>query len=151
MRVPPTSNPPESMSDTMWKYVFEGVKNDETNLIEDIGKAKEIYYGLKREGEDVEIIYVTENPEEGGYRQLEEGKKEGLGWDVAGVTAGYWSIVADFPDREWAKRFTSLLNRHGLFQEKRIALEYLDQYIKNREADWDSIFDVVFIARVKGL
>ena len=150
MRIPPMSYPPESMSDTMWKYVFEGVTKEETNLIDDIGKAREILEGLEKEGEEVEVIYVTENPEVGGYCRLKEGK-EGLGWDVAGVMGDYWSIVSDISDQEWARRFRSLLNRHGLFQEKKIAIEYLDQYRKNREADWDSPFDVVFVARVKGL
>ncbi len=151
MRIPPLSNPLESMSDTMWEYLLGETIKEETNLIEDAGKAKEIFLGLKKEGEDVEVVYVTENPEEGGYCQLGEEEKEGLGWDVAGVRGDYWSIVSDISDREWAKRFRSLLNRHGLFQEKKIAIEYLDQYRKNREADWDSPFDVVFVARVKGL
>ena len=151
MRIPPLSNPLESMSDTMWEYLLGETIKEETGLIEDMEKAKEIFSGLKREGEDVEIVYVTENPEEGGYCRLAEEKREGLGWDVAGVRGDYWSIVADMSDREWAKRFRSLLNRHGLFQEKKVALEYLDQYRKNRDPDWDSPFDVVFVARVMGL
>ncbi len=150
MRIPPMSNPLESMSDTMWKYVFEGVKNEETNLIDDMGRAREILVGLEKEGEDVEIIYVTEKPEKGGYCRLKEGM-EGLGWDVAGVGGDYWSIVADMSDRPWAKPFWSLLNRNGLFPERRVALEYLEQYRKNRDPDWDSLFDVVFVGRVMGL
>ena len=71
------------------------------------------------------------------------------GYDVAAVTADYWSIVGDFPKADWAYAFRQHLNPNGLFDSARMALRFLEQYRANREPDADAPFEIVLVRKVQ--
>jgi hypothetical protein len=64
------------------------------------------------------------------------------------IRSDCWSIVGDYSAGEWAKSYVESLNKNGLFKTRGDARQYLKEYLDHQEADWDTPFEVVFVARI---
>jgi hypothetical protein len=147
-RVPPWPADDESERDAIEQYVFGDYKDDATNLIPSFDAAAKLQRLLSSSERSYDILFCCEDPQ--GVRNITQRGVdiEHLGYDVAGISGDYWSIVADLSRNDWASRFRKSLNEFGLFSRKADAEAYLREYRDRREPDSDSPFDVVYVVRV---
>jgi hypothetical protein len=129
-------------------YILGDSRNDETNLIGRLDEAQEVCEALMSEGCKVEIVFCSVRPRDDGAEHA-AAHVEHLGFDVAGVRSGYWSIVGDIANGDWVAPFRPLLNSHGLFGDRGAAERYLEAYRAGGEADAESPFDVVRVTRIR--
>ena len=131
------------------QYVFGRFKEPVTNLIPTYERARQLLDAFSKSPRKFEIIFCGYGLDDLNLEAFAPLKMQGLGYDVAGVSGDGWSIVCDMPESDWARPFIASLNEFGLFQTRLDAENYLREYRAHQEADFDSPFDVVFIAREK--
>jgi hypothetical protein len=149
-RVPAFPSKRDIENSVLDAYVFGSYKDRTTNLIPDYGRALELWQRLSASDRRFEVLWCSTDPsiptpDSPSPRMA----YDPLGFDVSAIGGDYWSVVDDISRSEWAVRFVSLLNQNGLFQARDDALAYLDEYVRNREPDWDSGLRVVFVARIR--
>jgi hypothetical protein len=131
------------------EYVFGDYKDIDTNLIPDLCAARRLLGKISISGRQFEIIVICSSPVDSSLTNLGPSIViEELGYDVAGISGGYWSIVADVPAARWAETYIASFNQNGLFCTREQAEHYLNDYRAHQEPDYDSPFAVVFVARV---
>ena len=130
-------------------YVMGDCKDPETNLIPSFRAARALAAQLSEGGAQHEVLLCCDGPESPVLTALRPESVEHLGYDVAGLSGDYWSIVADFPSSAWAYAYRARLNEQGLFGSKPDAENYLRRYVAEREPDSDASFDVVYVTRVR--
>ncbi len=145
-RVPPY--PPENADEAIAteEFALGNYKSDDTNLIDSLDQAIHLLRMFASARRAFELIYCStelEGSNDGGVPTTIT-----YGYDVASVTADYWSIVSDFSSSKWANTFRSELNEFGLFEDRSTAENYMSEYRLNDEADADSPFEVVLVKRV---
>lgn len=131
------------------RYVFGHYKDPETNVIPTYEKARELLDALSSSPRRFEIIFCGTGPDDPALHALTTLIRQDLGYDVAGISGDCWSIVDDIPESDWAKPYIAILNESGLFPTRSNAERYLGEYRENQETDFDSNFNVVFVARIK--
>lgn len=125
-------------------YVFGNYKSLASNLIDQYAAAQDLLQRLDISPRQFEII--------GWCRESSIGRFESelptiiqptvLGSDVAAISGDYWSIVEDISSSPWANAYAVALNEYGLLPNERLAIQYLRDYRKHAEADWDQAFEV---------
>ena len=154
-RLPPYAPPPYSThfpeeTTAIEDYVFGAYKDADPSLIIDYSKAIELWQRFKVSRRPYEILLCCSGPDD---QSITEVKQRGasiapLGYDVANIRGDCWSIVGDYSVGEWAKLHVEGLNNNGLFNTRGDAEQYLKGYVDHQEADWDTPFEVVFVARI---
>src|SRR5262245_46539959 len=132
-RVPPWPADDESEQDAVEQYVFSDYKDDTTNLIPTLEAAVQLQRSLSSGTHHYEILFCCDDPQDVSRVAQRGVDVEHLGYDVAGVSGDYWSIVADLSGSAWAIRFRERLNEFGLFSQRADAEEYLKEYRDRRE------------------
>jgi hypothetical protein len=143
----PSKEPAEALA--IDEYVFGGVKDFDTNVIPSLGAAVRLCNMLHWGSRRLEIIYCRDGDQPFPRSELEIETPEQLGYDVATVRTGYWSIVDDISPSDWAISYRRLLNGNGLFSSLTDAEDYLRDYRAHKEMDADFPFDVVEVIRIK--
>lgn len=121
--------------DPMWTSRFW----DLIGLIPTRALANEVMSGLmrRRPHEALEIIAVDEViPPFTGILPSD------LGFDVAGSTSPFYSLLLDFPPDAEMQPFRHRLNTSGLFSVAADAAEYLDAYRRLQLADFDLPYSI---------
>ena len=150
-RIPAYPSDFEEENPILDDYVFADYKSLDTNLIPTYDKAVELWKRLSISRRQFDVIAWCVNEDDPLLETVSQAgaRWKPLGFDVAGIGGDHWSIVEDSSIQPWARRFLRVLNDHGLFEDREIADEYLREYIRNREADWDIGFQVGLVVQVE--
>jgi hypothetical protein len=133
------------------EYVFGDYKDSDSNLIPAFARAVELLSQLKRSPRIFSLVTWSSGPDD-PFLKAAVPRSASLvhrGFDVANVATDCWSIVQDLPVGEWVARHSSSLNEFGLFPDHRVAAQYLDEYRRRREADWDCAFQIGLVSGVR--
>jgi hypothetical protein len=146
-RMVPTS-PPVGASGFEDPYVF-GDLTDELGLSPSLDAAQTLVQRLApvERSEDLEVLFVRTSSDDPPTTPTPPGAVR-LGFDVAGVGGGFWSIVDDFPEGDQVARFRRQLNDNGLFDTSDAAAAYLDAYRRHRFADHNLPFAIWEVYRL---
>jgi len=121
-------------------YVF-GPYKDDNNLIPTEDVAKELLRQFAGSKKQLEIIYCEVLDEERGIVSMPHFRFGG--YDVAALEGGYWSIVGDFPAAQTMRKYLSILNDVGLFDDHKTAQVFLNDYCNKKLPDYDSPMSIV--------
>ncbi len=128
-------------------YVFADYKSLETNLIPTYARAVELWERLRISRREFDLLAWCSGPNDAFLTHF-SAQKRILGYEVAGISGDYWSIVDDIPSTTWTERYRQQLNSNGLFDDRSVAEAYLSDYRQRQEADWDSAFEVGLVVQV---
>jgi len=149
-RLPEYPSRVEQESQALDQYVFGDYKDLNSNLIPTFVKALKLWTDFSVSTRDFEILLCSTGAIESEISGISQhAKLEPMGFDIAGVTGDYWSIVNDIPGCEWSRKYAKEINEFGLFNTYDIANSFLGDYIRHGEPDNDSDFSIVFVSRVR--
>ncbi len=125
------------------RYVLE--LRNEDGFIDNLAVARGLLLDLRDSPREFEIINCVQVSS--AFPQV-AAKHPLLGYDIIPIRADYLSRVGCFPADLRVKKYRSMLNRFGLFNDSADAFAYLSDYVANRLPEWKvpaGIFQVALV------
>lgn len=137
-RMPTYPSPIPAESEASNAYAFGDFQNEASDLIEVKERAHDLLNLFSTSPRAFEIIYCA---------TVDESEKQPdsftfYGYDCAGSTAPFLSLVGDFPSEIEFKPFRSRFNKHGLFSFQDDAIEFFTLYRSMQLHDHDLPYSI---------